>query len=200
MPLTADRMEAFAGLLGHADFGGCFCAVWTHAGPGWGTRCRDAARPNLAATRQDVASGRKPGFLVFEGPELVGWTGAGPRSEFPRLHERLGARLSDRTDAWIVGCFALPAAARGRGLADAILDGVIARARAEGAGCIEAFPTRPWDEPRSYRGSEALFLRHGFEEIGAEADGDSRTVAASGGPGPSLRDRDSQILLMRREL
>lgn len=180
--LGPDGLDAFAELLGRPDFGGCFCAVWTHFGPDWGTRCADPSRPNLVATRHDVDAGRKPGFLVWRDRELVGWTGAGPRSELPALATRLGSRRSDASGAWAIGCLAIPRAYRGQGLADDIVDALIARARSGGAACIEAFPVRPWDERRSYRGSARLFTRHGFREIAAEADG------------------DFEILLMRREL
>lgn len=83
---------------------------------------------------------------------------------------------------WAVGCIAIDPAHRGRGLADRVVAAVVARATAAGAAAVEAYPTRPYDEPRSYRGSERLYARHAFEVVGAEPDG------------------DSSILLMRREL
>ncbi|MCB9675252.1 MAG: GNAT family N-acetyltransferase [Alphaproteobacteria bacterium] len=175
VPLGVAELPDFAAL--HAGFGGCYCAVWTRFGPDWAERC--AKGTNLAATEADVRAGRKPGFLVYEGDALVGWTGAGPRAELPSMATRLGSRLG-RPDAWAIGCLAFPAEARGRGLADATVEAVVAEARAAGAAFIEAFPTRPWDEPRSYRGSERLYARHGFTVVASDPDG------------------GSEILLMRR--
>ena len=182
IPLEPSLLPAFEDLLGGSDFGGCFCAVWTSMGPDWGARCGAPARPNLARTKADLRAGREVGFLVMRGGVHVGWTGAGPRDQFPLLGSKRGSRLSDRDDAWGIGCLAIPAAHRGQGLADAIVEAVAQRARSRGAGCVEAFPVRPFHEPRAYRGSERLFARHGFTVVGLEEDG------------------EHAVLLMRREL
>ena len=41
---------------------------------------------------------------------------------------------------------------------------------------MEAYPTRPWDEPRSFRGSEATYRALGFEVVGSEKDGASEIL------------------------
>lgn len=183
VPLTPDRVADFAALLSGPDFGGCFCAVWTHHGPDWAARCGDPARPNLALTRADVAAGRKPGYLVLDHGEVVAWTGAGPKSEFPHLATRLGSRRSRHgEDTWFLGCLAIRGDRRGQGLSAAIVRAVLARARAAGAQRVEATPTDPWDEPRSYRGALSLFLRLGFTEVLREPDGDSAIVLVAAAP------------------
>lgn len=177
LPLTPDRLDDFAALLGSPDFGGCFCAAWTHHGPDWVSRCGDPSRPNLGLTRADVLEGRKPGFLVEEDEEVVAWTGAGPRPEFPLLASRLGTRRSEHTGhTWFVGCLAIREAHRGRGLSEAMVRAVTEEARRAGAQRVEAAPTDPWDEPRSYRGALSLYRRLGFVEVCREADGDSEIV------------------------
>ena len=182
-PLTPARLDAFRALLGGPDFGGCFCAVWTAFGPDWGARCRDPDQPNYGETARRITAGEHVGYLVEEHGELVAWTGAGPKPGFPALADRLGARLTPLDPAvWSVGCLALSAAWRGQGNAAQVVAAVIQRARAEGATAVEAYPTLPWDEPRSYRGAHSTFARLGFEEVGREADG------------------ASAILLMRLEL
>lgn len=170
-------LGAFEALLGGTGFGGCFCAVWCHHGPDWGARCADPARPNLAATAADVRAGRRAGFLVELAGAVVAWTGAGPWSEFPGLDRRLGARLVPPEErAWVLGCLALAPAVRGRGLGEDIVRAVLDAARGAGAAHVDAFPTRPWDEPRSYRGALSTYGRLGFEERGAEADGEAEIV------------------------
>ena len=181
--LTPGHLNAFEGLLGSEDFGGCFCAVWTAFGEDWGARCGDPARPNLAVTRGRVGAGEHVGFLVRHGGDFVAWTGAGPKSCFPLVTSRLASRLTPASDdVWVIGCLAVAAAHRGKGLPEAIVGAVGRRALGAGARALEAYPTRPWDEPRSYRGSLALYARCGFVEAGAEADG------------------EGEIVLMRRDL
>ena len=162
--LSAENWDRFERLLGGDEFGGCFCAVWTHFGPDWVERCGRRDRPNLEATRRDLEDGRRPGFLVTDRHgECIAWTGAGPRSEFPRLSERLGARRSKRDDtAWCIGCVAVVAPHRGRGLTAAIIRAVQRAATEAGAPALEAYPVDPWDEPRSYRGALSTYRSLGF--------------------------------------
>ncbi len=176
-PLGPANLDAFANLLGGDDFGGCFCAVWTAHGDDWVARCRDPARPNLDVTRQRIAAGEHVGFLVRDAGVLVAWTGAGPKTGFPFLATRLGARRSPMTDdVWCIGCLAVTEARRGTGLAERIVQAVVHRARDAGARALEAYPVRPWDEPRSYRGHHRTYERLGFAEVAAEPDGESEIL------------------------
>ena len=54
-----------------------------------------------------------------------------------------------------------------------IIRSVIEAAREVAAPAIEAYPTDPWDEPRSYRGALSTYRALGFREIDREPDGDS---------------------------
>lgn len=175
--LDAQGLDAFAQLLGSACFGGCFCAVWTSHDDTWGQRCADPRRPNLAITRRDVLEGRKPGFFVHVNDELAGWVGAGPRDAFPLLETKLASRLGDHTPAaWAVGCLAFLPEHRGTGLAPLVVEAVADLALEAGAQQLEAYPTRPWDEPRSYRGALSMYDRLGFVEAAAEPDGDAEII------------------------
>lgn len=181
--LTPERLATFGEFLGRSDFGGCFCAVWTAFGADWSARCADPARPNLETTSERVRAGHHVGFLVYEGQELVAWTGAGPKASFPLLETKLGSRLSPMSpEVWSLGCVAIAATARGRGLSERVIEAVVAAAREAGAAALEAYPTDPWDEPRSYRGAASTYARLRFEEVGRDPDG------------------ESAILLMRRDL
>jgi ribosomal protein S18 acetylase RimI-like enzyme len=167
-------LETFRTLLGGPDFGGCFCAVWTAFDETWLDRCRDPAQPNFELTRRDVLAGRQAGFLIYGDEDLIGWTGSGPKTDFPILKQRLGSRLSTfQADVWAIGCIALKADYRGRGLATAVVEAVVEQARTAGATIIEAYPTDPWDEPRSYRGALELYRRLGFQIVAREPDGSS---------------------------
>lgn len=170
--LTPNGIDVFTELLGGAEFGGCFCAVWTAHGPDWVQRCGDPARPNLEVTRRQVDAGEHVGFLVREGGDTVAWTGAGPKKGLPLLATKLGSRLSPAdADIWSIGCIAVRQDRRGTALPQKIVAAVAELARNAGARALEAYPTRPWDEPRSYRGSHRMYEQLGFQERGAERDG-----------------------------
>lgn len=170
---TAADLPAFRSLLGGAGFGGCFCAVWSSHDETWAERCGDPAQPNYRITSERIRAGRHVGYLVYRGADLVGWTGSGPKPAFPLLRDKLGSRLtrSDDDTIWSIGCIAIAPAWRGTGLAEAVIRAVVAEARARGARTLEAYPTRPWDEARSYRGSERQYERLGFRLRASERDG-----------------------------
>ncbi len=172
VPLTKARLEPFRDLLGGSDFGGCFCAVWTHFDERWQERCADPAQPNYEATASTLAEGRRPGYLAYRGDELLAWTGAGPKTEFPLLATRRGSRRTRFVDGiWAIGCIAVAGRARGAGLSERIIGATLDLAHGLGFREVEAYPTDPFHEPRSYRGCATTYLRLGFREVARERDG-----------------------------
>lgn len=175
--LTPKKLPVFRQLLGSDDFGGCFCAVWTSHSDDWIARCQDKAQPNFLITKKNVEEGRHVGFLAYLSEDLIGWTGSGPKTAFPFLKTKLGSRLSDfSAETWSIGCLAVGGSFRGQGLAERIVQGVIDEAREHRAVAIEAYPVRPFDEPRIFRGTYQLYKKMGFAEAGAEKDGEHEIV------------------------
>lgn len=179
-PLTMEKLDVFREFLGSSEFGGCFCAVWTSYGDDWVDRCKDKSQPNFMITKKNVESGRHVGFLIYNGSDLVGWTGSGPKIDFPFLKTKLGSRLSDFTsEIWSVGCLAIKEEYRGKGMSDVIVQAIAEEAEAKGATHLESYPTRPFHEPRVFRGTYQLYKRLGFAEVGSEKDGDYEIVLMS---------------------
>ena len=175
--LTVQKLDTFRELLGSSEFGGCFCAVWTSYSDDWASRCGDKAQPNFFITKKNVEDGRHAGFLIYQGTDLVGWTGSGPKISFPFLKTKLGSRLSEfSSNTWSIGCLAVKESFRGKGIADSIVKTVIEQARNNGAKAIEAYPVRPFHEPSIFRGTTRLYERLGFAEAGADKDGEHEVV------------------------
>ncbi len=175
--LSEEGAARFGAFLGRDCFGGCFCAVWTAHGEDWVKRCEDPDRPNLNETLRRLRAGEHVGYFASEGGEVVAWTGSGPKTSFPLLATKLGSRLSPMTSSvWSVGCIAIAAEHRGRGLSARVAQAVVDEARARGAKAIEAYPTRPWDEGRSYRGAQSTYEKLGLQVVEADPDGDSEIL------------------------
>ncbi len=173
VPLSPALLDEFRSLMGSNEFGGCFCAVWSSFDESWEKRCADLTQPNFFISKLEVEKGKHKGFLVYQGINLVGWAGSGPKTDFPILENKLGSRLSKFSqEVWSVGCLAIRKEFRGKGLADLIVKNLIKLARQSNAVAIEAYPTYPYDEPRVFRGTFSLYQRHGFTEIGSEIDGE----------------------------
>ncbi|MBT3982378.1 MAG: hypothetical protein HOE90_13550 [Bacteriovoracaceae bacterium] len=174
-PLNTKKFEEFSALLSGSEFGGCFCAVWRSLDDTWSARCSSEAKPNLEITRKNVDGGLHTGFLVYEDSDLIGWTGSGPKTEFPILETKLGSRLTEfSSDIWSMGCIAVKESSRGKSKSNKIIQAVINLAKLDGAKYVESYPTDPWDEARSYRGSLSQFTKLGFERFGDENDKNSK--------------------------
>ncbi len=176
-PLKTEKLDTFRELLGSSEFGGCFCAVWTSYSDDWVSRCHDKSQPNFQITKRNVEEGKHVGYLIYQDYHLVGWTGSGPKTAFPFLKEKLGSRLSIYSDTvWSVGCLAIKETFRGKGLSDLIIQAIIREATTKGASVLEAYPVRPFDEPRVFRGTYPLYKKLGFLEAGSEKDGEHEVV------------------------
>jgi len=168
-PLTADRWPDLLTLFGpNGACFGCWCQFWRRPRAEWK---RAKAADNKAALERQAHGARPPGLIGYDGSGApVGWVSLGPCEDFPGL--RSGRFFGDTADVpglWSVVCFFVPAAQRGRGVAEAMLAGAIKHARREGARVLEAYP---WDlETKSaaasslYVGTLRMFADAGFKEV-----------------------------------
>jgi len=202
IPLNVRRLQAFERLLSGKEFGGCYCAVWTNHDESWGDRCQNRPHENLEHTRRRVRSGQATGFLVqrVSDGEIVAWTGCGPKTAFPLLHERPGSRLGPWEDSiWAIGCLAIAFQHRSRGYSRGIVDLVVEEARKRGASSVEAYPLEPSAEGASYRGSRSLYTEAGFELADGEPSGDYhalrmvKTVSAPVPSGPASGSGEAAV-------
>jgi len=161
-PLTADRWRDFLDLFTRKgprggsgiQSNGCWC-MW------WRERTGNAER-NKRALHAVVREGREPGLLAYEDGLAVGWISLGPRNELGQLMRspKYGPER-DEPAVWSIVCFYVHAAARHRGVAEALLRGALEHARRRGANTVEAYPHRRGD----YMGSPQLFERAGFQVV-----------------------------------
>lgn len=114
-----------------------------------------------------------PGVLAYDGDNVVGWAAVAPRSELPFARSRKIPHVDD-LPVWSVWCFRVRPGHRGRGIAEALLDGAVDFARAHGAPAIEGYPTDNQGErvdlTMAYVGTRTMFERAGFVKA---ADTDS---------------------------
>jgi ribosomal protein S18 acetylase RimI-like enzyme len=171
-PLTSDSWDALAALFAEGgDPRWCWCQFWR-------LRSKDMAAakvPELRARlRAQAWSDEPPGLVAFDGERAVGWVSLGPRSSFERIvRSRVIPRIDDRP-VWSIVCFAVSPAARGHGVARALLDGAILHAQALGAIALEAYPVRAENDGRlgadaAFTGTLPMFRAAGFEVVADRA-------------------------------
>ena len=139
-PATADRWEDVVELLGMSGEAGCWCQAWR------GTDAKaisgGLSRPQLL--REQMAGPRPaPGYIAYLDRVPVGWVGVGVRTATPRLMRSRTIPAIDDLPVWSIGCFQIRPGYRRRGIAKALLAGVVNAARAAGAPGVEAYPIDP---------------------------------------------------------
>ena len=114
------------------------------------------------------------GYLAYADGQVVGWCNANDRASCRRCagyDEMIQERAEDGLRVKSVFCFMVAPAMRGRHIATALLERVVADARAEGFDAVEGYPEKgDADIYYNYHGHKALYDKLGFEIVG-EAPG-----------------------------
>jgi len=119
--------------------------------------------------RQMASWSPAPGFVAYIDGEAVGWVGVAVRTEAPRLMNSRTIPLVDEQPVWSIGCFRIRPGFRRRGVATALLRGVIEAARETGAPGVEAYPIDPGgrrvEVGAGYVGIASMFDAAGFRRV-----------------------------------
>jgi GNAT superfamily N-acetyltransferase len=163
VPATPDRWTDVVTLLGGSSDKGCWCQAprGFDVGPLRGER-RELLRHQLA---EDVP----PGMLAYVDDEVAGWCGFGVRGSLPRLDHSRTIPVVDGRPVWAILCLNIRVGYRRRGVAQALVEGVVAYARDRGAPGVEAYPVDPEggrvNTSFGFVGFTPMFERLGFRRI-----------------------------------
>jgi len=170
VPATLDRWADVRDVLDGSGEQGCWCQAWR----GLDTKARSGGRTRPELLRDQMAGGPPPpGYLAYLGDVPVGWVGVGVRTEMPRLANSRTIPAIDDLPVWSIGCFRIRPGYRRRGVASALLRGVVDAAREAGAPGVEAYPIDPAgrrvDAAFAYTGIASMFDAAGFRRVKATA-------------------------------
>lgn len=166
VPATVDRWTDVQELLDGSGEAGCWCQAWrgTDAKALSGGR----SRPELLRDQMLKAS-PPPGYLAYLEDLAVGWVGIGVRTETPRLVNSRTIPAIDDLPVWSIGCFRIRPGHRRKGIASALLAGVVEAARMAGAPGVEAYPIDPEgrrvDAGFAFVGLASMFDAAGFRRV-----------------------------------
>ena len=134
---SPDRWSDVEELLGVSGEGGCWCQAWR----GFDAKAMSGGRSRPELLRDQMrGEPPAPGYLAYLGGVPVGWVGVSVRTETPRLMRSRTIPAIDDLPVWAIGCFQIRPGYRRRGIAKALLNGVVRAARAAGAPGVEAYP------------------------------------------------------------
>jgi GNAT superfamily N-acetyltransferase len=163
---TTDRWSDVSELLDATEEHGCWCQAWR----GHDAKARSGGKSRPELLREQMRSGPPaPGYLAYLDGVAVGWVGVAVRTETPRLVNSRTIPAIDDLPVWSIGCFRIRPGARRRGIAKALLRGVVDAARAAGAPGVEAYPIDPGgrrvDAGFAYVGIASMFDAAGFRRV-----------------------------------
>jgi GNAT superfamily N-acetyltransferase len=165
-PATADRWDDVVTILGGNDDKGCWCQAPRGRAVGYGKAEPGARREAL---RDQLYEAPAPGMLAYVDGEVAGWCGFGPRPRLPRLEHSKTIPKIDDLPVWSILCFNIRVGYRRKGVASALLAGVVDYARRSGAPGLEAYPIDPEggrvDAGFGYVGVTPMFDKLGFRRI-----------------------------------
>lgn len=165
-PATVDRWADVGELLDAAAERGCWCQAWR----GTDAKSLSGGRSRPELLREQMEHGAPPpGFIAYLDDVPVGWVGVGVRTEMPRLVNSRTIPAVDDLPVWSIGCFRIRPGYRRRGIASALLNGVVEAARRAGAPGVEAYPIDPAgrrvDAGFAFVGIASMFDSAGFERL-----------------------------------
>jgi GNAT superfamily N-acetyltransferase len=171
VPATAERWLDVEELFGGMH---CWCQYWRMPASAYGRLSPgeligERLLQLKEALRQQLERPVVPGMLAYLDDHVVGWCGFGPRPEMERLvRSRTIPALDDRP-VWAIVCFLVRSGYRRRGVARALLQGVIDYAREQGAPALEAYPVdtggKRINVTLAYVGTVAMFEAAGFGRV-----------------------------------
>lgn len=170
-PLTADRWGDLVDLFGQPGASiarGCYCMFYRRSGKHTPPLGRTRAEANKRDLKALVDRGVVPGLIGYENGRPVGWISLGPREDYAKLARSPVMKPIDEKPVWSIVCFFVDAKARHRGVAESMLKGALAWARAQGVTLLEAYP---WDKAAKsaddslWFGTKPMFDRAGFVEV-----------------------------------
>lgn len=171
-PVTTDRLDDWQNFFDHDAFAGkpewaaCYCLE---------PHLRKAGAPDEGIMRwteqrslmtDRLADGGAKGYLAYSDGHPVGWVNASRRSDYA-LYSDVDPDGPDPASVIGVSCFIIAPPYRRHGIAEKLLDRVIADAPGRGAEWLEGYPfneVHP-EAASNFRGPMSLFAGKGFVPI-----------------------------------
>lgn len=170
-PLTSDRIDDFATVLGPGGVSGCWCMYWLNeTTKEWSAAAAGGGAANREAFGEIVRHGPPPGLISYDGDAPVAWCRVMPREQLPGLdRSRWFTTDLDVTGVWSLSCFVVRSSHRRRGLTSVLTEAAVDYAAAQGARFLEVYPRDVGEGGVSssalWTGVASTFRKLGFTEV-----------------------------------
>lgn len=166
VPAITARWTDVKTVLGVSGEAGCWCQAWR----GFDAKALSGGKSRPELLREQMnGDPPPPGYLAYLDGAPVGWVGVSVRTETPRLVNSRTIPAIDDLPVWSIGCFVIRPGYRRRGIAKALLEGVVTEARRLGAPGVEAYPIDPAgrrvEVGSGFVGIASMFDAAGFRRV-----------------------------------
>ncbi len=165
MPASEQRFDDVVTVLG-GDRAACLCQYWRMSS---GEYSRSTQELRLEALHAQLGETPPGGMLAYVEGEPAGWLGFAPRERVGRLGRSRTIPKVDELPVWSIFCFTVRVGYRRRGVARALLEGLIEYAREHGAPALEAYPVETEGAriqgTAAYVGVASMFEAAGFRRV-----------------------------------
>lgn len=166
-PLSTANWPKFVQLFGEKGAcGNCWCMYYRLTKADWTEGKHEDG--NKEAMHELVRANKPTGMLGFYEGQAVAWAAFAPREDFSKLDRSRVHKRIDKKAVWSIPCLFIAKDLRRLGVSVELLKGVVAYAKSQGIGIIEAYPTIPTkgELPDSFvwTGLFSAYLKAGFEE------------------------------------
>lgn len=166
LPVTPERLEDLERFSrSHGTFRYCSCQRWRMTSSEFRTSTKEERVGRLSGA---VAGGIPIGVLAYQDDLPIGWCSIAPRETYLSLERSRVLPRIDDVPVWSVVCLYVASAARGSGVAVALLEGAVAYACEAGAVAVEGYPVTADMNSYTHMGPLAVFERAGFVDVTPE--------------------------------
>lgn len=171
-PLDTTVVGALEGLFERAGCA-CHCRYFHFSGTKneWLERLAFRPEENAAELRATALLPGPHGVVALEDGTARGWAKLARLADVPKLRNQGAYRaldLGDEAETLVVGCFLVDPERRKAGVAEALLEAVVAHARALGAPRLLGLPRRsalPLYDEEAFAGPERVYAAGGFSVL-----------------------------------
>ncbi|MCH5198572.1 MAG: GNAT family N-acetyltransferase [Oscillospiraceae bacterium] len=148
----------------HEEWAGCYC-LESHLSKEENDALWGKKNKRRKKAKKLIQEGVMTGYLIYNGSDVIGWCNAGDKANYYPIsnNDDFHTNNAEKNKIKIIYCIDIAPAHRGKGLANLIVEKVLADAKEEGYSYVEAYPFTDKNMAYQYKGPVRLYEKYGFE-------------------------------------
>lgn len=147
----------------HEEWSSCYC-LESHLKKAESERYSEKEKRRKKA-KDLIQQGIMNGYLIYDKCNVVGWCNAGDKRDYEPIceNEAFLTGNNERGKIKVLYCIDIAPNYRGKGIANIVIEKVLADAKEEGYSYVEGYPFSDESFSYQYRGPFKLYEKYGFQ-------------------------------------